>query len=230
MNIQTCTLDTCAQARGTVAAVDVVRAFTSAAFAFAAGVRQIFLVGSVDEALDLKARFPGALAMGEMGGMPVEGFDYWNSPAQLQDLNLTGKTLIQRTSAGTQGIVRSTGADRLFAASFVVAGSTARAIRAAGADEITFVITGLQPENPRSGSEDLACARYITALLRNESPDPLKYLDWSRTFLEGRLDGAPDDLLRTFAADVALCTQVDRFPFAMEVQRKDGLLIMEKIL
>ena len=54
--------------RGAVIAVDVLRAFTTAAYAFGAGAKHIYLVADVDEALAFKAAHPGALAMGEDGG------------------------------------------------------------------------------------------------------------------------------------------------------------------
>lgn len=54
---------------GAIVTIDVIRAFTTAAHAFAAGAREIFLVGTVDEALAFKARFPGVLAMGENAGL-----------------------------------------------------------------------------------------------------------------------------------------------------------------
>jgi 2-phosphosulfolactate phosphatase len=230
MNIQFCDLESCGSAQGTVVAVDVVRAFTTAAFAFEAGAREIWLVSSVDEALELRARHPGALAMGESGGLPVEGFDLWNSPAQLKGRDLTGKTLVQRTSAGTQGIVRSTGANQLFAASFVIAQATAQAIRQTNPAQVTFVITGEHPDDARYGREDRACAEYIAALLRDETPDPRAYLTWAGTFLEERLADEPEELRQAFAADLDLCVQVNRYTFAMQVRRADGLLVMEKSL
>ena len=228
MKINFCNLDACSTARGVVVAVDVVRAFTTAAFAFSAGAQQILLVGSVDEALELRARFPGVLLMGESGGMPVEGFDLENSPAQFRGLDLAGKTLVQRTSAGTQGIVRSTAAERLFAASFVIAGATARAIRIAEPAEVTFVITGARPEDGHFAPEDRACAEYVAALLRGGSPDPRRYMAWANTFIEEQLQGDPAEKRRRFAADLEFCVQTDRFPFALEVEHRDGLLIMEK--
>ena len=54
--------------RGVVVAVDVLRAFTTAAYAFAAGASSIWLVATVGEAVDLAQRIPGALAMGEEHG------------------------------------------------------------------------------------------------------------------------------------------------------------------
>ena len=76
MQIKFASLETCGAATDTVVAVDVCRAFTTAAYAFAAGAREIILVGEVEQALALRERMPGALVMGEVGGLPVEDFDF----------------------------------------------------------------------------------------------------------------------------------------------------------
>jgi 2-phosphosulfolactate phosphatase len=107
------TLETCQNVAGALVVIDVCRAFTTAAFAFAAGAERILLAGTVEEALQLRDRFPGAIIMGESSGLPVPGFDLWNSPRDVSSADLTGKTVIQRTSAGTQGMVRSRKADVL---------------------------------------------------------------------------------------------------------------------
>lgn len=54
---------------GAVVVIDVIRAFTTAAYAFGSGAREIYLVGDVDEALDFKAAHPGTLALGENRGL-----------------------------------------------------------------------------------------------------------------------------------------------------------------
>ena len=46
---------------------------------------------------------------GEVGGLRPEGFDFGNSPTYINDADLSGLTMIHRTSAGTQGVVRSQG-------------------------------------------------------------------------------------------------------------------------
>ena len=106
---------------GPVVVVDVIRAFTTAAYAFGSGAAEIYLVGDVDEALAFKAAHPGTIALGENRGQRPEGFDYPNSPAMVSRVDLTGRTLVQRTSAGTRGVVAATGADRLWAASLACA-------------------------------------------------------------------------------------------------------------
>lgn len=63
---------------GPVVVVDVIRAFSTAAYAFGAGARCIYLVATVEEALAFKAANAGALAMGEERGFRPEGFDLPN--------------------------------------------------------------------------------------------------------------------------------------------------------
>ncbi len=227
MRIEFATLETCAAARGVVIAIDVMRAFTTAAYAFAAGVKRIILAGTVDQALALRDRIPGALVMGEAGGLPVAAFDFWNSPGQFDGLELTGKTLIQRTSAGTQGIVRASAAEHLFAASFVVASATVRAVMSLQPTMVTFVLTGVRPDDPASGREDVACAKYMAALLRGQRPDPAGYLTWVSPYLAERLSGAPEELINKFAIDLQVCSQIDRFCFNMPVKKENELLVME---
>ncbi len=221
MEIHFATLDTCAEARGVVVVIDVVRAFSTAAYAFGAGADRILLAGTVEEALALRERTPGSLAAGEVGGLPVEQFDLWNSPSQMMQLDLSGRTLIQRTSAGTQGVVRSLRAEHLLAGSFVVAGATVRAIRRLAPRSVTFVVTGTRPIDPRFGNEDRACAEYMAALLGSPEDGQVKsadYLGWQEEFFAIRSrDRLPEALEAQFMADVELCRQVDRFPFAMVV-------------
>jgi 2-phosphosulfolactate phosphatase len=220
-------LENCASACGLVVAVDVCRAFTTAAYAFSAGASRILLVSTVEEALVLRGQMPGALVMGEVNGLPVEGFDLWNSPAQFHALDLRGKTLIQRTSAGTQGITRSARADALFAASFAVASATVRAIQRRAPELVTFVLTGLRKDREMHGLEDIACAEYMAALLRGETANVKDYLAWAENIVEERLETGSEEIRQKFQQDVALCALPDRFDFAMPVRRDAPLLIME---
>lgn len=229
MNIDFVTLDACHTATGVVVVIDVCRAFTTAAYAFGAGVERILLAGSVEEALALRARFPGSLLMGEVEGMPVDGFDYWNSPSQLSPLELRGKTVVQRTSAGTQGIVRAARAEHLLAGSFTVASATVQAIQRLKPRSVTFVITGASARDARYGLEDRACAEYMAALLQKKKPDWRDFMGWEADFRTiHHLDSLPAPLRGQFEADLALCKFLDRFIWSMPVQREDDLLVMRK--
>jgi len=221
MEFARATLENCYKATGAVVVIDVLRAFTTACYAFHAGVEEIFLVYDIDEALALRNTLPDCLVMGEDGGRPIQGFDYNNSPAQFVDSDLRGVRLIQRTSNGVQGVVRSTQAESVFTGSFVCAGATVDLLRARNPESVTFVITGWE-----DGEEDAACADYMESLLRTEHPEPAVYLErvwasWNgQRFADPAIDFLP-------AGDLPLCTDLDRFDFAMEVKQQDGLLRMK---
>lgn len=213
------------EARGVVVVIDVLRAFTTAAHAFNAGALRIHPVAEVAQAIQLRAEIPGALIMGEVNGVQPEGFDLGNSPDQIDQQDLTGKIMIQRTSAGTQGIVRAGSVGHLFAASFVVANATAQHILALNPDEVSFIVTGAFLD--RDGDEDRACGEYIQAILLGKAPNPEMYLQRVKKSTAGRgfLTGNKKEL---FAKDIDLCMQVNRFSFSLPVHRKDSLWVMER--
>jgi 2-phosphosulfolactate phosphatase len=218
-------LEDCHTARGVVIVIDVLRAFSTAAYAFACGAKEILLVRSIEDALALREQIPNSKAMGEVGGLPPAGFDFGNSPTLINEEDLTGITLIQRTGAGTQGAVRSENADVILAASFVVAQATVQFVNKLHAPEITFVITG---RTFRGGDEDLACAHYLEELLKGDAPDARPYIQ--RVFesrdalqhLDPKETGFP-------LSDLEYCTRIDTFDFAMPIVKENGHLIMRRI-
>ncbi len=215
-------LEDCHTAKGIVVVVDVLRAFSTAAYAFSCGAREIILVSSVEEALALREQIPNSKAMGEVGGLAPEGFDFGNSPTFIAREDLSGITLIQRTGAGTQGAVRSQNAEVMLASSFVVANATVTLINNLRASEVTFVVTG---KTFSGGDEDLACAEYLEELLKGNSPDTkpfIKRVFDSRDALQ-HLDPREIAFPRS---DLDYCTQIDKFDFAMPVTRENGKLIM----
>lgn len=217
------TLEDCHQATGTVVVIDVLRAFSTAAYAFAAGAAAIRLAGTVEEALALRAAAPGSLLMGEVDGLPVPGFDFGNSPPQFDGLDLRGRLLIQRTTSGTQGALLSRGAEHLLAASFVNARATARAVRDLPPRWVTFVISGARPGG--WGDEDAACADYLQALLGGAPADLEALLERVRNSPPGRQ--FTDPTMPDFPPqDLAYCLAIDRFDFAMPVERQGRFLVM----
>jgi len=209
-----------------VVVIDVIRAFTNAAFAFSRGAKEIYPVSTVEEALQFKAEVPNSLACGEVGGVPPQGFDFGNSPTSTNTLDLVDRILVQRTGAGTQGIVKSVYAESMLAASLVVASATVTHIRNLDPDCVTFVVTGQLSDE--TGDEDLACAEYFEALLRGEQPDPAPFLD--RVY---RSRDALFHLDPTFPefpkSDLDYCTNIDRFDFAISVTKQNGQPVMRAI-
>ena len=217
MKFERVALETCSEATGTVVVIDVLRAFTCAAFAFAAGAKEIILVQKTAEAFALQRKMPGVLLMGE-------GFNYGNSPSALLNLDLTGHHFIQRTSRGTLGVVRSTRADMILTSGFCCAKATAKYILDHAPNTVTFVITGLGKNG--MGDEDVACADYLETLLQGHQPAPEPFLTRVRESVIGQLLLNPS-YPELPADDLPCCTDLDRFDFAMQVRRVHGLLVMK---
>ncbi|WP_382466527.1 2-phosphosulfolactate phosphatase [Streptomyces noursei] len=199
--------------------VDVMRAFTVASWAFARGADKIVLAGSLDEALALKARHPDWLALKD--GPPAPGFDTVNSPGLLRSMDLGGRTVVQKTTAGTVGALAVKEASLVLCAGFVVAEATARVLRTRGCNGVTFVITGEDGQ----AEEDLACAQYIARRATEARTDAAEFLRRAAAsraaaeLAEGVRQGAHPD-------DVALCLELDRFPFAMVATSEDSLMVL----
>lgn len=208
----------------TVVVIDTLRSFTTAATALAGGARAVYPVESIAAAQALRDRIADSLLVGAVGGGdPIPGFDFGNSPAALAVAGLAGRAVVMSTAAGVRGLQRHRQARRLYAAALVCGRATAAAIRAAGADEVCFVITGEWVD--RNGDEDLACADYIEALLRGESPEPAVFArrtrdsDFGRRFLAGTWPNLP-------LADLEIAADVDRYDFAMPVRHENDLLVI----
>jgi 2-phosphosulfolactate phosphatase len=219
-------LETCHEATGMIVVIDVIRAFTNAAYAFSRGAKEIYPVSTVEEALYFKTQYPEALVCGEVGGFPPEGFDFGNSPTQTNTLDLNGRVIVQRTGAGTQGVVRSICADALVAASFVVAGATVQYILNQTPEQVTFVITGATWSG---GEEDLACAEYLEQVLSGKYPN-------SGPFLE-RVRKSRESMQMFFElkeplfprSDLDYCATLNVFDFAMPITRQNGHFTMHAI-
>lgn len=226
MRIDIVTPDVCDDLSGAAAVVvDVMRAFTTAAYAFEAGAREIFLVSTVEEARSIRQRI-GALAMGEVGGEPMADFDLGNSPLELHGLRLDQQALVQRTSAGTQAVVRCAQADPLLATSFVCAEATVRFLADRQPGMVKLVVTGAH--SGRDGDEDYACAEYLVARLRGRRPDVRPYLERVRTSDVGRHFADPDDAEHA-SEDLELALGVDRLPQAMLVTWRGDLAVLRPV-
>jgi len=208
------------RAAGTVAVIDVFRAFTTAAVTFANGASRIIMVGSVEEALALREGGIGQVCIGEVHGRAPEQFDFGKSPFEVCDVDFGGKTIIQRTSAGTQGIIAAAGlAECLYASSLVTAEATVRAILAEGIDRISLVAMG---DNGRKRTdEDGLCAIHLRNRLEVRPSDPEAV---RRLILAGGEVARFHDPARPHLhpEDVAIALDIDRYDFAIRVRIEDG--------
>jgi 2-phosphosulfolactate phosphatase len=212
-------LDGARTATGAVAVIDVFRAFTTGAVALANGADRIVMVASVAEAFALRAAGLGQVCMGEVHGEPPPGFDFGNSPYEIAGVDFTGRTIIQRTSAGTQGIVAASAqADRLYAAALVTARATARAL-AAEPGPVSLVAMG---ENGADRTdEDELCALHLRNLLAGRPGDPAAVRALIRA--GGEIARFHDPAHRhQHPGDVDIALDIDRYDFAIRVRLEDG--------
>lgn len=234
MDVRRVTFGEAEEARGVVVVIDVIRAFTVAAYAFAGGAGRLWLVRTTDEALALRDLEPDALLAGEIRGRLIPGFDLNNSPALVRRAAMGGKLIIQRTGAGTQAAVRARHADHLLICTLPNARATAEHARrlALDSDEpITVLPTADGGLGGRGEAiEDDICADYIEALLC-ERPAAAEELAAGITRLRdsGRLHGFTADDSDMPADDVPLFLATDRFDFAMLGRRRetDGIQYVE---
>jgi 2-phosphosulfolactate phosphatase len=199
MIIKRTTLENCGEETDTVVAIDVLRAFTTAAFAFSRGALEIILVSSIDEAFTLREQFPESLIMGELDCYPVEGFDFNNSPSALLEADLSGCRLIQRTTAGV------------------------KKIQELSPSSLSLIETGVFPG--RWGDEDAACGDLIEGLLNGQHPHHGQVIQRVRNSVHGKnfLDSSNSVFP---SSDLELAIDIDRFEFAMIVDKSDGLFIL----
>lgn len=217
------TNDGCDGISGVAVVIDVLRAFSFAAYALDAGAERLVLMDDLEATLELATSIPGAIAGKD--GVPQEGFDLFNSPGQLLErADLAGRTIVHRTGAGTIGAVAARGAAHVYCASFVVAEATVRRVLEVQPSLVTFVITG----DGGRGDEDLACAEFLRARLDGTRPDPAPYLRRVEAVGERLRRAAALGYKGVHVDDVELCTEIDRFDFALRAQDEDGLLTLRK--
>jgi 2-phosphosulfolactate phosphatase len=105
----------------TVFVVDILRASTTICAALANGARGIIPVGSIEEAMKLAQTLErgDVLLAGERNSVRIDGFDVGNSPLEMTEPVVRGKTLVMTTTNGTGAILATGGASDVFIASGV---------------------------------------------------------------------------------------------------------------
>lgn len=210
------------EAQGTVVIIDVYRAFTTAAIAFSRGAEKIILVSEVSEALELRRRGVGNMCMGEVGGIRPEGFDFGNSPFELSNADVDGKTLIQSTGAGTVGVNAAIKADKIYACSLITAEATAKALIKDSPSIVTLVAMG--SEGKFKTDEDEQCALYLKNLIEGRKPNKKAVQSLVDVGSESQKYGDPKRP-QFDIRDKDYALEIDTIPFSITVTGENGLLI-----
>lgn len=214
------------EAEGLTVIIDVLRAFSVECYAFDRGISEIYPVGDINLAYSLRERNPDLLLIGERDGLKCKGFDFGNSPSEIEKVDLNCKKAAHTTSAGTQGIASAVNATEILTGSLVNAKATAQYIKNQNPDKVTLVAMGFA--GTEIAEEDELCAEYIKALLEErEFPnidkriEELKRTGGRRFFDISQQEAYPE-------VDFYKCMEIDKFPFVIRVRQKNGINIAEK--
>ena len=214
-------------AKGVAVIIDVFRAFSVACYAFDAGAVRIIAASEVSEAFQLKEKYRNSVLVGERDEKKIEGFDFGNSPTEIIKADLTGKTVIHTTTAGTQGLINAINADIVLTGSFVNCSAIVRYIKTINPENISLVAMGYRATI--SAEEDLLCAELIAAGLKNISFIPGKRItDLQNT--SGRRFFNPANIDFSPPTDFFLCTMINKFDFVLKAtKRYDGTVDLMRI-
>ncbi|MBW8838462.1 MAG: 2-phosphosulfolactate phosphatase, partial [Gemmatimonadetes bacterium] len=102
----------------TVFVIDILRATTTMCAALYHGARALIPVAATEEALRLAQTIGSAdvLLAGERQAVRISGFHLGNSPLEMTDTVVRGKTLVITTSNGTQALLACQGAAAVYPA------------------------------------------------------------------------------------------------------------------
>jgi 2-phosphosulfolactate phosphatase len=219
-----------AAAEGVAVVVDVLRAFTSAAFMMHLGAEKIVLLAEPKEVLQFKSE-TGALAVGEVGGKRVGGFDLGNSPAQIVAAGrglFAGRTVAQRTSAGVTGAVAAArSAEQVILGSYVTASATVHYLQALSPPPEIVSLIAMGNAGRESTPDDEACADYLEHLLtgapysHSTALQQIVEHECTQKFLRGDRTHFPP-------ADPVYCLQRDLFDFCLTAQLEEGILVARR--
>lgn len=215
------------EATGITVIIDVFRAFTVEAYLINNGVKKLIPVGDKKLAYDYKKEHDDCILIGERRGIMLEGFDYGNSPSQIENIDFSGKTVIHTTSSGTQGISNAKNAKEILTGSLVNAKAIAEYIKRKDVEEVSLVAMGNGGE--AEADEDTLCAKYIKSLLEgnemrlDDKIENLKLVAGKRFFNK--------DLQEIFPKrDFYLSTEVNKFNFVLKVEKDSkGMNYIKKI-
>lgn len=212
-------LESAKEARGIVVVIDVFRAFSIEAYIINQNAKKIIPVGNKDVAYNIKKEHNDYILVGERGGEKLPGFDYGNSPSQIEGVDFTEKTIIHTTSAGTQGLIKSINAREIITGSLVNAKAIVDYIRKNNYEDVSLLCTYYNPTKTYV-DEDTICAEYIKAMLENKKYNieniikKMKYECGAKFFDKARNDVFPTE-------DFALCTNINIFNFVLKYKKID---------
>jgi len=129
-------------------AIDVLRATSTMCQAFASGYERVICVAEVEDARALAG--DGIALAGERENVPIEGFDFGNSPREFLEPPLSHEgalrsTLVMTTTNGTRLLLAAAArCEKVLVASLLNLGAVVEAARTSGAADVAVLCAGVE--------------------------------------------------------------------------------------
>lgn len=210
------------KAEGLTVVVDVLRAFTTCCFVFNNEAKRIIPFADIEIAKKMIKTNPECISIGERKGLKLSGFDYGNSPAEMENISFADKTIIFTTSAGSQGIVNAVNSDMIITGAFVNAQAIVNFIKDKNPDILSFIVT----DDRYKDNEDYMLVEYIMSCLDGNTInfDKIKKHLYKHPISE-RFIKKP--MTKYSKRDFRLSLDLDRFDFVIGVKKENNNIYLE---
>jgi 2-phosphosulfolactate phosphatase len=210
----------------TVFVIDILRATTTMCAALSHGARAIIPVASTEEALRLAQTIGSAdvLLAGEKDCVRIPGFPLGNSPLEMTEAAVGGKTIVVTTSNGTKALLACQGASSVYPAAAVNLSLAAEKARAALLTERHILIVCAGRQGAFSLDDAYCAGRLVAAILGDRKPrrglndSALACLDLLRRYGNGwdrplaRSRAGRELIKQGFSDDLREAGRVDAYP------------------
>jgi 2-phosphosulfolactate phosphatase len=218
---------TSAEVQGrTVFVIDILRATSAMCAAVSHGAKAIIPVASTEEALRLAQTIGSGdlLLAGEKNCVRIPGFNLGNSPLEMTETAVRGRSLIVTTTNGTKAFLACAGAAAVYPAAAVNLGLAADRAREALEQERDLLVVCAGRDGSFSLDDAYCAGRLVAAAVGSRKPrrwmndaaiaslDLVRRYgdDWLRPLTRSR---AGQELIRLgFRDDVADAGRVDAYP------------------
>jgi 2-phosphosulfolactate phosphatase len=152
--------------------IDILRATTAMCAALNHGAKALIPVASTEEALRLSQTLGSTDVMlaGEQNCIRIPGFQLGNSPLEMTETAVRGKTIIVTTSNGTKALLACQGAHSVYPCAAVNLSAAAEKGRELREADQSILIVCAGRENAFSLDDSYCAGRLVASILGDRSP------------------------------------------------------------
>jgi 2-phosphosulfolactate phosphatase len=213
MNIKiTRNIEGAKNAKGLVVIVDIFRAFTTSYLILGNNAKHIMTYDKEEDAFDKRRKIPNCVIVGEQMGYKIEGCDYNNSPAEVENVDFTDKCVLLKTSRGTKGLlsINKENVQEVLAGSFLGFSAIVNHIKNLSPKKVTIVCMG-DPGDKKAFEDEIFALSLKDALEGKEVHKSALYKSirespTSRRFFDSEISHSSE-------RDFDLCMGFDMFNF-----------------